>query len=183
MGYEIVLKNIKWEDIDNKFKPTSLKRPDESELNASKVQFVAECLNTRVNKDHKLRFEMKNIYDDLITSLYFLALNIKEHWAWRIKSELVDNEEIYRCGWNHSENSGNEDSPEDILNKYMEVIFYFVSTIPSVDWYEDEDKWYKHKEYITDVVDDFIGEYEEALDNEFFYKYRNDKNTEVEESY
>lgn len=175
MGYEIKLKVDK---LDSKYKPMTREAITDKDIAERKRIFIAWCMNQKL-EDTKM-WSLESLHKDFDFAFRFFLNYLEENWKHSIMKDLANEDtwcakdEIIFCGWAYSER-GNSDNKETIIDLYKDMLWYRISTIPYVSYFDNEDNWYKKKQDISEILDEFEESFWESCNKEFVDEYRDNE--------
>lgn len=182
MGYEV---KFKIKELDNKFKPQFKDKPcDEDEMFKQK-QILLNFIMIFPERGEYLN--MNKIYNDFDMYFRIYVSYLEENWKWSIqerlkKDEWTEENEIYFCGWEFSQNRGDVDL-DKTKEYYFEHLFNIYSVVKTPDYFTDKEHYHDKYYDISKYIDEFTEAYYDELNKDFVNFYRDKEETEIDESY
>lgn len=176
MGYEI---KLKINELDSKFK-TNMREPvKDDQIEKQKQIFISWLMNVKVDINNNM-FVFENLYKDFDFQFRWFTNFLEENWKYWVNKQLETDDdwtkknEIIFCGWDKS-SPGDGEKTIGIIELYKESIWYKISIIPFVDYFENEDNWHKKFVLISDLIHEYTESYFDAMSKDFVDFYRDNQ--------
>ena len=176
MGYETHFR-LKGE-LDKQF-TSWMKEVKKEDINRQKNVLLATCMLTRLSKVDN--FELNKVYNSISTAFRMYLNYLVEDWKINLQKRLDYEDEydkkneVYFCGWNHSE--GHDDptweDEDDMINYFVPNIFLLAVESAASPFDNDDDTYYRKLEKISEYVNDLDDCVCDMMDSQFISFYRN----------
>lgn len=183
MGYETTFR-LKGE-LDTQFK-TWMDKVSQSDLTKYKVVLEGICM-LPVSRNEKDRgfFYLYNLYSDIRTAVQMYVKYVSEKWKEDLKDRIDDKNEIWFCGWEFSDSTGNSpwEDEDDLTDFFTEQLFLYVIQ-PTKGAFEHENDDYDEKlQKVSDTINDIEDSVFGMMNHKFIDRYRDSEDAYESDGY